>query len=113
MWLNGMNNKILCGVAAVLLAGCTSGSATPAPAPSQKAEGPTVFLGDSITASWDIVPPDASKLRTLVPGEINAGVTGQLSLMMLDRLQHDVLDKHPARVVILAGTNDVSDFVLG
>ncbi|HET9329131.1 MAG TPA: GDSL-type esterase/lipase family protein [Steroidobacteraceae bacterium] len=107
-----MTRSLLTLVALVLTACDDSHDAPPLDSHPHPA-GLTVFLGDSLTSSWDVVPPDGQKLRDLVPGEINAGAVGQASIDMLERLQHDVLDKHPARVVILAGTNDVGDFLDG
>jgi lysophospholipase L1-like esterase len=52
------------------------------------------FLGDSITFFWNIAS--------------NAGVSGETTHDMLDRLDRDVLSQHPALVHILAGTNDMS-----
>lgn len=60
---------------------------------------PVVFIGDSITAGWD--------LKDYLPDAINAGIPGQTSAQMLARFQADVLDKDPSVVIILAGTNDI------
>jgi lysophospholipase L1-like esterase len=89
------------------LAGCGGGSG-----------GPAVFMGDSITAHWDEAtwqiagdPPETTsasvRLGILVPGSVDAGVTGQTSVQMLERFSTDVLARHPSTVVILAGTNDL------
>ena len=105
-----MSRSLLTLIALVLTACDDSHDAPPLDSHPHPA-GLTVFLGDSLTSAWDVVLPDGQKLRDLAPGEINAGAVGQASIMTLYRLQHDVLDKHPARVVILAGTNDVGDFL--
>ena len=54
----------------------------------------TVFMGDSITAWWPL-PYN------------NRGIGGQRSSDMLARFSNDVLGHGYARVVILAGTNDI------
>lgn len=84
------------------LAGCGGGgesTAQPAaitpPPVTVQATGPTTFIGDSITAAWQL------------PGEfINAGIPGNYTPDMLARIDA-VLSKHPRVVVILAGTNDM------
>jgi acyl-CoA thioesterase I len=61
-----------------------------------------VFLGDSITDMW--------KLEDSFPGKpyINRGIDGQATPQMLVRFRQDVIDLHPAVLVVLAGTNDVA-----
>ncbi len=61
-----------------------------------------VFLGDSITDYW--------KLTDYFPGKgyINRGIDGQSTPQMLARFRQDVIDLHPAVLVVLAGTNDVA-----
>jgi lysophospholipase L1-like esterase len=54
----------------------------------------TVFMGDSITAYWNL------------PYH-NAGISSQTTDQMLDRFASDVLGHDYKRVVILGGTNDV------
>jgi PKD repeat protein/lysophospholipase L1-like esterase len=54
----------------------------------------TVFMGDSITNFWPL-PVN------------NAGISGQHASQMLERFASDVLGHGYARVVILAGTNDI------
>jgi lysophospholipase L1-like esterase len=62
-----------------------------------------IFLGDSITRLWD--------LGESFPGEpyLNRGIDSQTTSQMLVRFRQDVVDLHPASVVILAGTNDLGD----
>lgn len=64
--------------------------------------GRVVFLGDSITDIW--------KLAASFPGKpyVNRGISGQTTPQMLVRMFPDVIDLHPAAVIILAGTNDVA-----
>lgn len=61
-----------------------------------------VFLGDSITDSW--------KLADYFPGKpyINRGIDGQTTPQMLVRFRQDVIDLHPAVLLVLAGTNDIA-----
>lgn len=83
-----------------------SGPVYPTPPPAPLPTGPVVFVGDSITYYWDgdaPVPP----LAQLVPGEINAGISGNLTSEMLARFKADVLSHNPRVVVILGGVNDI------
>ena len=61
-----------------------------------------VFLGDSITDLW--------RLNEYFPDRdfVNRGISGQITGQMLGRMKADVIDLHPAAVVILAGTNDLA-----
>lgn len=61
-----------------------------------------IFLGDSITEGW--------KIANYFPGKpyINRGVSGQTTSQMLVRTFQDVIDLHPAVVILLAGTNDIA-----
>lgn len=63
-----------------------------------------VFFGDSITDVW----PTAYATH-FFPGKpyIGRGITGQSTEAMVWRFQQDVIDLHPAAVVILGGSNDV------
>jgi lysophospholipase L1-like esterase len=65
-----------------------------------------VFLGDSITDSWD----DTTRYSGFFPGKpyINRGISGQTTPQMLIRFRADVIDLKPKVVVILAGTNDIA-----
>lgn len=75
---------------------------TPAPA---KNEQRVVFMGDSITDSWD-----DPKYVGFFPGKpyINRGISGQTTPQMLIRFRRDVIEHKPRVVVILAGTNDLA-----
>lgn len=77
-------------------------AATPPPAPGEKR---VVFLGDSITEMW------GRRGSEFFPGKgyINRGISAQTSPQMVLRFHQDVVDLHPAVVVILAGTNDVAE----
>ncbi len=61
-----------------------------------------VFLGDSITDMW--------KLQQYFPDKpyVNRGISGQTTPQMLVRMYPDVVNLHPAAIVILAGTNDIA-----
>lgn len=71
------------------------------PAPGEKR---VVFMGNSITQGW------APLFDSLFPGKpyIGRGISGQTTPQMLVRFRQDVIDLHPAAVVILAGTNDIA-----
>jgi len=62
---------------------------------------PTVFMGDSITAWWN--------LQEYFPGYnyIDKGVPGNTTAQMLARFDTDVIANHPGTVIILAGTNSI------
>jgi lysophospholipase L1-like esterase len=68
-----------------------------------EAAGRVVFFGDSITDAWPIG-------TTYFVGKpyVNRGISGQTTPQMLLRFRQDVIDLHPATVVILAGTNDIA-----
>ena len=70
-------------------------------------EGPrrVVFMGDSITDSWD-----DPKYGGFFPGKryIDRGISGQTTPQMLIRFRPDVIALKPKVVVILAGTNDLA-----
>jgi lysophospholipase L1-like esterase len=76
-----------------------SDAAMIAPKPN---ENRVVFIGDSITDYW--------KLADSFPGKpyINRGIDGQTTPQMLVRFRQDVINLHPAVLVVLAGTNDVA-----
>ncbi|WP_263382610.1 SGNH/GDSL hydrolase family protein [Granulicella arctica] len=66
--------------------------------------GRVVFYGDSITDAW------VSNGGEFFPGKpyINRGISGQTTPQMVVRFRQDVINLHPAAVVILAGTNDIA-----
>jgi lysophospholipase L1-like esterase len=66
--------------------------------------GAVVFLGDSITQGWNTLAADFPTLKVA-----NRGIGGDISSGVLYRLQADVLDLHPAGIVLLIGTNDIGD----
>jgi len=74
-------------------------------APPAGNETRVVFMGDSITDSWD----DA-KYGGFFPGKpyIDRGISGQTTPQMLVRFRGDVVALRPKVVVILAGTNDLA-----
>jgi lysophospholipase L1-like esterase len=63
-----------------------------------------VFMGNSITASWQPF------FATMFPGKpyIGRGISGQTTPQMLVRFRADVVALRPRVVVILAGTNDIA-----
>jgi lysophospholipase L1-like esterase/mannose-6-phosphate isomerase-like protein (cupin superfamily) len=70
-----------------------------------KNEQRVVFMGDSITDSWDS-PGNGG----FFPGKpyINRGISGQTTPQMLIRFRRDVIELKPKVVVILAATNDLA-----
>ncbi len=74
--------------------------------PVAEGEQRVVFYGDSITDSWGRHPETGE----FFPGKpyVNRGISGQTTPQMLVRFRQDVIELHPAAVVILAGTNDVA-----
>lgn len=74
-------------------------------APPAKNERRVVFMGDSITDSWD-----DPAYGGFFPGKpyINRGISGQTTPQMLIRFRRDVIQLKPKVVVILAGTNDIA-----
>jgi lysophospholipase L1-like esterase len=75
-------------------------------APVAEGEQRVVFYGDSITDGWGRLP----NAGVFFPGKpyVNRGISGQTTAQMVVRFRQDVIDLHPAAVVILAGTNDVA-----
>ena len=74
-----------------------------APAPGEQR---VVFYGDSITDAWG-----RRQGSTFFPGKpsyLNRGISGQTTAQMVVRFRQDVIDLHPAAVLILAGTNDIA-----
>jgi lysophospholipase L1-like esterase len=65
-------------------------------------KGRVVFIGDAITEPWD--------LAHYFPGKpyVNRGIPGQTTPQMLVRFYPDVINLHPAAVVILGGINDIA-----
>jgi lysophospholipase L1-like esterase len=74
-------------------------------APPANGEGRVLFLGDSITDSWD-----DPKYGGFFPGKpyINRGISGQTTPQMLLRMPADVLAHKPKVLVLLAATNDIA-----
>ena len=64
-----------------------------------------VFMGDSITDSWQ-----SANYGGFFPGKpyVDRGISGQTTPQMLLRFRRDVIDLKPKVVVILAGTNDIA-----
>lgn len=65
----------------------------------------TIFMGNSITEFWVKKDPNFFRKNDF----IGRGISGQTSCEMLVRFRSDVINLHPQRVVILAGTNDVAE----
>jgi lysophospholipase L1-like esterase len=75
-------------------------------APVAAGEQRVVFYGDSITDAWGRFPTTG----TFFTGKpyVNRGISGQTTPQMVVRFRQDVIDLHPAAVLILAGTNDIA-----
>lgn len=68
-------------------------------------ENRVVFMGNSITESWDTI----DSAFFVDNGYIDRGISGQTSSQMLLRFRQDVIDIKATVVVILAGTNDIAE----
>jgi lysophospholipase L1-like esterase len=75
-------------------------------APAGADEQRVVFYGDSITDAWGRRPNTGEFF--LGKPYVNRGISGQTTPQMVVRFRQDVINLHPAAVVILAGTNDVA-----
>lgn len=64
-----------------------------------------VFMGNSITEGWKRHYPEFFEKNE---GYICRGIGGQVTAQMLSRFRPDVINHHPEKVVILAGTNDIA-----
>lgn len=73
--------------------------------PPAEGENRIVFMGNSITEFWGVIDSSFFKNKPY----INRGISGQTSSQMLLRFRQDVINLHPAAVVILAGTNDIAE----
>lgn len=63
----------------------------------------TVFLGDSITQAYNIGDYFLGKKY------VNRGIGGDITKGVISRLQSQVIDLNPRQIIILIGTNDLSD----
>jgi lysophospholipase L1-like esterase len=75
--------------------------ALPLPSPGEKR---VVFLGSSIFELWKKAVPEYFNNKQY----IDRGVSGQTSPQLLLRFRQDVINLHPAAVIILAGSNDIA-----
>jgi lysophospholipase L1-like esterase len=73
--------------------------------PPAPGEARVVFMGDSITDSWQ-----QPRFGGFFPGKpyFDRGISGQTTPQMLIRFRPDVIALRPKAVVILAGTNDIA-----
>jgi lysophospholipase L1-like esterase len=73
--------------------------------PPSASESRVVFMGDSITDSWQ-----QPRFGGFFPGKpyVDRGISGQTTPQMLLRFRPDVIALKPKVVVILAGTNDLN-----
>jgi endoglucanase len=75
-----------------------------ATAVQQPDETRVVFIGDSITESWE------PYFETFFPGKtyVGRGISGETTAQILARFQRDAVELRPKVVVILGGTNDIA-----
>ena len=71
--------------------------------PPSAARPRVIFLGDSLTESWDL-----AGLRLDQAEVLNRGISAQTTPQMLVRFRQDVVELKPAVVHILAATNDLA-----
>ena len=71
---------------------------------SKLTSGQIVFIGDSITAGYNL-ERNYSDLSLEV---YNRGISGDTSDWMLTRMQVSVLDIKPSKIVLMIGTNDIN-----
>ncbi|MBH8567344.1 hypothetical protein KB206_00495 [Microvirga sp. STS02] len=76
----------------------------PAPTPGRPR---VVIIGNSITEGW--VKEDSAFFRGKTYEYVGRGISGQATGQTMVRFRADVIDLHPAVVVILVGTNDVAE----
>ena len=76
----------------------------PAPRPGRPR---VVIIGNSITEGW--VKEDSAFFRGNTYEYVGRGISGQTTGQTLVRFRADVVDLHPAVVVLLVGTNDVAE----
>jgi lysophospholipase L1-like esterase len=97
-----MRRSVVHLIFAMCLAACGGGSQSIPPPAAKAAPGTAAFMGDSITASWDLAAFDHSPT-------LNFGVSGDNTSQMLARFHNQVIDSDPAVVVILGGVNDFQE----
>ncbi|WP_216726521.1 GDSL-type esterase/lipase family protein [Hymenobacter siberiensis] len=76
----------------------------PAPTPGRPR---VVIIGNSITEGW--VKQDSAFFKGKTYDYVGRGISGQATGQTVVRFRADVIDLHPAVVVILVGTNDVAE----
>lgn len=86
----------------ICVTSCTGGSDKVPPPAAKAAPGTVAFMGDSITALWDLPHYDSSPT-------LNFGVSGDNTTQMLARFHNQVIDSDPAVVAILGGVNDFQE----
>ena len=76
----------------------------PAPRPGRPR---VVIIGNSITEGW--VKQDSAFFRGRTYEYVGRGIGGQATGQTVVRFRADVINLHPAAVVLLVGTNDVAE----
>ena len=64
-----------------------------------------VLIGDSITEFWERY----DSIFFSQNNYINRGISSQTTSQILERVQNDVIDLQPKRVIILVGINDIAE----
>ena len=82
----------------------TANQRLPAPSPGRPR---VVVIGNSITEGW--VREDSAFFKGKAYEYVGRGIGGQASGQTVVRFRADVIDLHPAVVVVLVGTNDVAE----
>ncbi len=114
MWKQLCKRAVLLGAAVVLFAGSATGALRAEEGILVKSGETIAFLGDSITEfGWKIpggyvnLVISGLKANGIEAKLIPAGISGNKSNQMLERLKKDVLDKKPAWMTLSCGVNDV------
>ncbi|PJZ78852.1 GDSL-type esterase/lipase family protein [Leptospira neocaledonica] len=63
-----------------------------------------VFVGNSLIAA---IPPDL--IQTDFPGSVNRGIAGDMTELLLNRLDSTVLNLKPSTIILEIGGNDIRD----
>ena len=67
-----------------------------------------VFMGDSIFDSWDSPKHGGHPEFFTKNNFVNCGKSGQVTAQMVARFEKDVIARHPEKVIICGGTNDIA-----
>ena len=65
-----------------------------------------IFMGNSITECWYLRHPQFFEAN---PNYICRGIGGETTCQFLSRFREDVINNHPALVILTGGTNDIAE----